>query len=47
MSADPSAVKSRVGYVPEIHSIYRWMRVDEVIDVYERIHRVPELKMIL
>jgi len=31
MSADPTAVKRRVGYVPEIHSIYRWMRVGEVI----------------
>ena len=31
VSADPSAVKSRVGYVPEIHSIYRWMRVEEVV----------------
>jgi ABC-2 type transport system ATP-binding protein len=31
VSADPTAVKRRVGYVPEIHSIYRWMRVGEVI----------------
>jgi ABC-2 type transport system ATP-binding protein len=31
VSADPTSVKRRVGYVPEIHSIYRWMRVGEVI----------------
>jgi ABC-2 type transport system ATP-binding protein len=31
VSVDPTAVKRRVGYVPEIHSIYRWMRVGEVI----------------
>lgn len=29
--ADPVAVKQRVGYVPETHHIYRWMRVGEVI----------------
>jgi ABC-2 type transport system ATP-binding protein len=28
---DPVQVKQRVGYVPEIHHIYRWMRVREVI----------------
>jgi ABC-2 type transport system ATP-binding protein len=28
---DPVQVKQRVGYVPEIHNIYRWMRVREVI----------------
>jgi len=27
----PSEVKARVGYVPEAHQIYRWMRVGEVI----------------
>ncbi|MCP4663823.1 MAG: ABC transporter ATP-binding protein [bacterium] len=27
----PAAMRQRVGYVPEIHSIYRWMRVREVI----------------
>jgi ABC-2 type transport system ATP-binding protein len=29
--ADPVAVKQRVGYVPETHHIYRWMRVGDVI----------------
>jgi ABC-2 type transport system ATP-binding protein len=28
---DPTEVKQRVGYVPEMHHIYRWMRVEEVI----------------
>jgi ABC-2 type transport system ATP-binding protein len=28
---DPVRVKQRVGYVPEAHYIYRWMRVKEVI----------------
>jgi len=28
---DHVAVKQRVGYVPELHNIYRWMRVGEVI----------------
>ena len=28
---DCVAVKQRVGYVPELHFIYRWMRVSEVI----------------
>ena len=27
----PVAVKQRVGYVPESHHIYRWMRVEQVI----------------
>lgn len=31
MFADPVWVKQRVGYVPETHHIYRWMRVEEVI----------------
>jgi ABC-2 type transport system ATP-binding protein len=31
VQADPVRVKRRVGYVPEIHNIYRWMRVGEVI----------------
>jgi ABC-2 type transport system ATP-binding protein len=30
-SAQPSRVKQLVGYVPEMHYIYRWMRVGEVI----------------
>lgn len=29
---DPAALKQRVGYVPEMHFIYRWMRVREAID---------------
>jgi ABC-2 type transport system ATP-binding protein len=28
---DPVQIKQRVGYVPEAHHIYRWMRVREVI----------------
>jgi ABC-2 type transport system ATP-binding protein len=28
---DPTLVKQKVGYVPETHQIYRWMRVKEVI----------------
>ena len=28
---DPVQIKQRVGYVPETHHIYRWMRVREVI----------------
>lgn len=28
---DPAAIRRRVGYVPEIHSIYRWMSINEVI----------------
>lgn len=29
--SDPTQVKQRVGYVPETHHIYRWMRVGEVL----------------
>src|SRR5262245_3448109 len=29
--AEPSRMKQRVGYVPEVPQIYRWMRVGEVI----------------
>ncbi len=28
---NPTLVKQKVGYVPELHHIYRWMRVGEVI----------------
>jgi ABC-2 type transport system ATP-binding protein len=28
---NPTEVKQRVGYVPETHHIYRWMRIDEVV----------------
>jgi ABC-2 type transport system ATP-binding protein len=31
VQSDPTQVKQRVGYVPETHHIYRWMRVREVI----------------
>jgi ABC-2 type transport system ATP-binding protein len=31
VSAEPARVQQRVGYVPEFHHIYRWMRVREVI----------------
>jgi len=31
VSTDPARMKQRVGYVPELHFIYRWMRVTEVI----------------
>jgi ABC-2 type transport system ATP-binding protein len=30
--AEPSRMKERVGYVPEVPQVYRWMRVGEVID---------------
>jgi ABC-2 type transport system ATP-binding protein len=29
--AEPTRLKKQVGYVPEVHQIYRWMRVCEVI----------------
>jgi len=31
VAADPIQVKQRVGYVPEAHHVYRWMRVEQVI----------------
>ena len=31
VAADPVEIKQRVGYVPETHNIYRWMRVGEVL----------------
>jgi ABC-2 type transport system ATP-binding protein len=31
VAQDPTAVKELVGYVPETHHIYRWMRVGDVI----------------
>ena len=34
---DPTAVKQRVGYVPEVHLIHRWMRVREVIRFCQRL----------
>ena len=33
-----SNLKMRVGYVPETHQIYRWMRVDQVIWFAKRFH---------
>ncbi len=36
---DPIEVKQRVGYVPEIHHIYRWMRVSEVIGFCKSCYR--------
>jgi ABC-2 type transport system ATP-binding protein len=34
----PAAMKQRVGYVPELHHIYRWMRVDEAIRFCRRLY---------
>jgi len=31
VARDPAAMKQRVGYVPELHYIYRWMRVGEAV----------------
>jgi ABC-2 type transport system ATP-binding protein len=31
VQADPVQIKQRVGYVPEAHNIFRWMRIREVI----------------
>ena len=31
VAADPVQIKRRVGYVPETHHVYRWMRVREVL----------------
>ena len=31
VQSDPVQIKRRVGYVPELHHIYRWMRVREVL----------------
>jgi ABC-2 type transport system ATP-binding protein len=31
VTAEPTRVKQRVGYVPEVHHIYRWMLAGEVI----------------
>ena len=29
--SDPESIKQHVGYVPELHHIYRWMRLGDVI----------------
>lgn len=34
---DPTAMKQRVGYVPELHLMHRWMRVHEVIRFCRRL----------
>lgn len=31
VAASPAAMKQRVGFVPELHHIYRWMRVRDVL----------------
>jgi ABC-2 type transport system ATP-binding protein len=31
VAAEPARMKRRVGYVPETHHVYRWMRVGEVL----------------
>ncbi len=36
--ADPVTLKQRVGYVPETHHIYRWMRVEQVIGFSRALH---------
>ena len=33
VASRPGVMKHRVGYVPEMHFIYRWMRAAEVIGV--------------
>src|SRR6185436_10687970 len=30
VSDDPIGVKQRVGYVPELHNMYRWMRIEDL-----------------
>jgi ABC-2 type transport system ATP-binding protein len=37
--SDPAEMKQRVGYVPEMHCIYRWMRVRDVITFCRGIFR--------
>lgn len=38
VTAAPVEVKQRVGYVPEAHHIYRWMRVREAIEFCKACH---------
>jgi len=40
--ADPTWVKRRVGYVPEVQHIYRWMRVRQVIGFCRSLQRILE-----
>ena len=42
VTADPVEVKQRVGYVPETHHIYRWMRVREAIGFCKSCFRIVE-----
>jgi len=35
---DFQSVKQRIGYVPELHFIYRWMRVEQVIGFCRRLY---------
>jgi ABC-2 type transport system ATP-binding protein len=37
--ADPVEVKQRVGYVPETHHVYRWMRVEEAVRFCRSVYR--------
>jgi ABC-2 type transport system ATP-binding protein len=37
--AERTQVKQRVGYVPETHQIYRWMRVEEVLGFCRSVYR--------
>ena len=39
VQADAVQVKQRVGYVPETHHIYRWMRVGEVVGFCKSCYR--------
>jgi ABC-2 type transport system ATP-binding protein len=39
VTARPEKMKQRVGYVPELHYIYRWMRVREVIGFCRRLYQ--------
>ncbi|MGC8644246.1 MAG: ABC transporter ATP-binding protein [Isosphaeraceae bacterium] len=31
VASEPSAARRRIGYVPEVNTMYRWMRIDELI----------------
>ena len=39
VTTDPAGMKQRVGYVPELHFIYRWMRVHQVIGFCRSLYR--------
>ncbi len=40
VAGNANALKQRVGYVPEQHFIYRWMRVGEVIRFCRRLYKI-------